>query len=239
MRHLIVLFFAAMLSLATRAQQGQLEVAGSVGATGKVQFYDPAAVGQKKAPTLNLGDIEGTPFWDEHWNPGFLTLRNGNTVKLNELKVNQYSHEVHYLNGTSEMAADGFQVNKIVLMKAKDTTQVLARFEALPDADASTKISFYRVANEGRYRLLELQKATVKTSAYDPSLGKAENRWITKSRYFLTDNGLLQPIGDLDKDKILSLVKADATADAWLKSNKNKLRNEADVVAFLNYWNKK
>jgi len=95
------------------------------------------------------------------------------------------------------------------------------------------------VANEGRYRLLELQKATVKTSAYDPSLGKAENRWITKSRYFLTDNGLLQPIGDLDKDKILSLVKADATADAWLKSNKNKLRNEADVVAFLNYWNKK
>jgi len=239
MRHITLLVCVLMVTMTTWAQQGQIEVAGSIGSTGKVQYYDPAAVGQKKATMLNLGDIEGTPFWDEHWNPGFLTLRTGNTVKLGELKVNQYSHEVHYLNGPSEMAADALQVNKIVLMKAKDTTQVLARFEALSDLEASNKLSFYRVANEGRFRLLELQKATVKTSAYDPSLGKAESRWITKSRYFLTDKDLMQPLGDLDREKILSIVKADATADAWLKSNKNKLKSEADVVAFLNFWNKK
>ena len=232
-------FFAG--ATVTHAQQTQLDVPGTdqSGAYRTVRFYDPAAVGLKKAPTLNLGDIEGTPFWDERWNPGFLTLRNGNTVKLNELKVNQYSHEVHYLNGSTELSADGLQVTKVVLMKAKDTTQVLARFEAMPDQDASNKISFYRVANQGRYRLLELQKATVKTSPYDPSLGKAESRWITKSRYYLSDKDAIQPIGDLDKDKILSIVQADATADAWLKSNKNKLRNETDVVAFLDFWNKK
>jgi hypothetical protein len=228
-------------AFAADAQQGQLEVSGvdETGSVGKVRYYDPAAVGQKKAPLLNMGDIEGTPFWDEHWNPGYLTLRNGSTIKLSEVKVNQYSHEVHYLDGSSEMSADGMQVRKVVLMKAKDTAHVLARFESLPDMDASNKISFYRVANEGRFRLLELQKATVKTSAYDPSLGKAENRWITKSRYVLADKDILQPIGDLDKEKILAIAKSDADTEAWLKSNKNKLKNEADVVAFLNYLNKK
>lgn len=241
MRSTIILGCAIAISASANAQQGQLEVPGTdqSGAFRTVRYNDPAAVGIKKAPVLEMGDIEGTPFWDEKWNPGFLTLRNGNTVRLGELKVNQYSHEVHYLNGATEMSADGLQVIKVVLMKAKDTTQVLAKFEALPDLDGAGKVSFYRVANEGRYRLMELQKATVKTSAYDPSLGKKENRWLTKSRWVIADNTTLEPLGDLDKDKILSMVKADANAEAWLKSNKNKLKNEADVVAFLNYWNKK
>lgn len=241
MRNTTLICVAFAISMSARAQQGQLEVPGTdqSGAYRTVRYNDPAAVGMKKAPVLELGDIEGTPFWDERWNPGFLTLRNGSTVKLNELKVNQYSHEVHYLSNGAEMSADGLQVTKVVLMKAKDTTQVLAKFEALADLDASAKVSFYRVANEGRYRLLELQKATVKTSAYDPSLGKKENRWLTKSRWVIADNALLQPLGDLDKDKILAAVKADANAEAWLRSNKNKLKSESDVVAFLNYWNKK
>ncbi len=241
MRHIFMLSSAIALAFSVHAQQGQLQVPGTdeTGAFRTVRFYDPAAVGIKKAPVLNLGDIEGTPFWDEHWNPGFITLRNGNTVKLGELKVNQYSHEVHYMNGDAEMSADGLQVTKVQLMKAKDTTQVLARFEAYADVDAAGKVCFYRIANEGRYRLLELQKATVKTSAYDPSLGKAESRWLTKSRWVIAENGQLMPLADLDKDKILAFVKADASADAWLKSNRNKMKNEADVTAFLNWWNKK
>jgi len=237
MKRFIFTTCAIALAFCVKAQQGQLDVINPGDHQGVVRFYDPAAVGAKKAEPLALTDIYGTPFWDDHWNPGYLILRNGTAIKLHDIRLNQFSHQVHYLDGADELATDAVNVKKVVLLKAKDTTQLLARFEAFPDLDNEKQFSFYRVANDGKYRLLELQKASVKTSPYDPSMGKAESKWLTKSRYAIAEFDLVHPLSEIDKEKVSEILKADPAAQEWLK--KNKVKNEADLVAFLDQLNKK
>ena len=238
MRRSVLLLFATVLFLNTHAQQGELDVTGTDSRLGgSVHFYDPGAVGSKKARTLALTDIYGTPFWDDHWNPGYLILRNNMVIKLHDIRLNQFSHQVHYLDGSNELVTDAFNVKTVILLKAKDTNQVLAHFEAFPDLDNEQQFSYYRILNDGKYRLVELQKATVKTSPFDPGMGKAESKWLTKSRYAIAEYELLHPLSPLDKEKVSELLKSEPAAMEWLKMN--KVKNEADMIALLGQLNRK
>jgi len=96
-------------------------------------------------------------------------------------------------------------------------------------------MSYYRVANDGKYRLLELQMATVKISPFDPGMGKAESKWLTKSYYAIAEYDLLHPLAAIDKEEVGEILKSEPSAMDWLK--KNKLRNEADLIALLNQVN--
>jgi hypothetical protein len=232
------LIFIAFLSHAI-AQQGTLEVSGASATTyGVVRYSDPATIGQKKAETITYADVYGSPFWDDRWNPGYLILRNGSGVKLDQIRINLLTGQVHYINNSGvELVAEPTTVPKIILFKAKDTSQLLAIFEAFPDLNNNNMLFYYRVANDGKWRLMELQKAEIKVSNYDPLQGKKESRFINKSQYAIGEFNYLHPLSSLEHAKISQELKLDDAAESWLKSNKNKLKNESDVVTFLGYMN--
>ena len=205
---------------------------------GMIMITNTSAIGDKKAKGLTYDDVEGTPFWDEHWNSALLYFKSGAIYKLPKAKLNLYTTEVHYENDKNgELVAETSLIDKIVFLNSKDTSKILAVFAVLPDFVDSKPAGFYRVFNNGAYQLVLLQKNLVKVSPFDPLTGKNTTSFFTKSYYSLYNKGKIIPLKALDKSSILSAIPSNANLEPWIKNSKNKLKSEEDIIAFLNYYN--
>ena len=204
--------------------------------SGMVRITNVSAIGDKKATGLNYEDVEGTPFWDEHWNSAILYFKSGAIYKLPKAKLNLYTAEVHYENEKEgELVAETSLIDKIVFLNSKDTTKILAVFAALPDYIDNKPAGFYRVFNNGAFQLILLQKNLVKVSPFDPLLGKNITSFFTKYYYGIYNNGKTIPLKGLDKNSVLAAIPFNV--EAWVKNTKNKLKSEEDFIALLNYYN--
>jgi hypothetical protein len=206
---------------------------------GHVNVIDPSTIGNKKMELINYSDIEGSPFYNQKWSKAFLYFKNGNLAKVNQVKLNMFSNEVDFINSNNvEMVLDAANFKRLILMKQEDTSRISVIFECYPDMVDSTKgESFYRVLNGGSVQLYTLEKSILKTSEYDPLLGKVSKRFYTKKFYALTIAGAFSPLKYLDKNNILALLNSHQTDEAWLNNNHNKLRSEKDVITFFEFLN--
>jgi hypothetical protein len=241
MRTILFTLTLSLIGIYATAQQGTLDVvAPHGGAYGVVRFTDPGSIGQKKAETITYADVEGTPFWDDHWTPAYLILRSNATVKLEKVKLNIFTGQVHYIDSSgTELVTDPSFVPRLILLKPKDTTKVFASFEAFPDVTDNNTLFYYRVMNEGKFRLVHLQRSTIKSSDYDPLQGKKESRFTNIDFYAIAEYRYLHPVRILDHDRIADELGFKPEDEKWLKDSHNKLKSESDVVAFLNYLNAK
>jgi len=205
---------------------------------GMVRVTNVSAIGDKKATGLTYEDVEGTPFWDEHWNSAILYFKSGAIYKLPKAKLNLYTSEVHYENENgSELVAETNLIDKIAFLDSKDATKILAVFAALPDYIDNKPAGFYRVFNNGAYQLILLQKNLVKVSPYDALLQKSTTSFFKKTYYGIYNNGKTIPLKSLDKNSIIAALPFNASVEPWIKNTKNKLKSEEDFIALLNYYN--
>ncbi len=205
---------------------------------GMIRVTNVGAIGDKKATGLTYEDVEGTPFWDDHWNTALLYFKSGVIYKLPKAKLNLYTAEVHYANDKDgELVAETSLIDKIVFLNSKDATKILAVFAVIPDYIDNKPAAFFRVFNNGAYQLIQLQKNLVKVSPYDPLLGKNITSFFTKSYYGIYNNGKTIPLKGLDKNSVLAVVPLNAGVEPWIKNTKNKLKSEEDMIALINYYN--
>jgi len=234
---LVVLFFSAT-NLNAQTLTIDISNPGEGPSAGMVRVTNIGAIGDKKATGLTYEDVEGTPFWDEHWNAALLYFKSGPIYKLPKAKLNLYTSEVHYTNDKDgELVAETSLIDKIVFLDSKDATKVLAVFALLPDFIDNKPFAFYHVYNNGAYQLILLQKNLVKVSPFDPLTGKNATSFFTKSYYGIYNNGKTIPLKSLDRNSILSVVPFNANVEPWIKNTKNKLKSEQDLISFLNYYN--
>jgi hypothetical protein len=205
---------------------------------GMIMITNSSAIGDKKAKGLTYEDVEGTPFWDEHWNSAILYFKSGAIYKLPKAKLNLYTTEVHYENEKDgELVAETSLIDKIVFLNSKEASKILAVFAVLPDYIDNKPAGFFRVFNNGAYQLILLQKNLVKVSPFDPLTGKNQTSFFTKSYYGIYTNGKTIPLKSLDRNSILSVLPFNANVEPWIKNSKNKLKSEEDIIALLNYYN--
>ena len=205
---------------------------------GMVRVTNVGAIGDKKVAGLAYEDVEGTPFWDEHWKPAILYFKSGAIYKLPKAKLNLYTSEVHYTNEKEgELVAETSLIDKIIFFDSKDSSKISAVFAVLPDYIDNKPAGFYRVFNNGAYQLILLQKNLVKVSPYDPLLGKNITSFFKKYYYGLYNNGKTIPLKSLDKNSVLAAVPYNTSVQPWIKNTKNKLKSEEDFTALLNYYN--
>jgi hypothetical protein len=205
---------------------------------GMVRVTNVGAIGDKKVAGLAYEDVEGTPFWDEHWKPAILYFKSGAIYKLPKAKLNLYTSEVHYTNEKEgELVAETSLIDKIIFFDSKDSSKISVVFAVLPDYIDNKPAGFYRVFNNGAYQLILLQKNLVKVSPYDPLLGKNITSFFKKYYYGLYNNGKTIPLKSLDKNSVLAAVPYNTSVQPWIKNTKNKLKSEEDFTALLNYYN--
>lgn len=239
MKHFLffLCFFIACQSI--QSQQLSIDITAMKNADfSTISVYDPAKYGGRSSKSLSYEDIEGTPFLDEHWNKGMVIAKNGQTHMFQQIRINLYSHEMHYLDSTGlELSIDGDRIQTIYSFNKKDSTQLAEVYVALPDFVDSKPFALYRVFNNGTYQLLRLQKRYVQTDPYDPRLAKTISRFYQKTFYAFYHLGRILPLKSLSQTDFEKVIPLDANSSTWLSQHKNKLRSEHDVVDFLTYFN--
>jgi len=231
-----------ILSYPAMSQQQVLDVSdpsSTGGNYGSIRFYDPSTLGIHSEEKTNYSDIDGSPFWDDHWNAAHLYMKNGGVVKVGQVKINLYSNEIYYIHNGVELVAEKGSVQQVLLFKRQDTSKVLALFEYYPDIfnKNNPSPSYYQVLNTGKVRLLLLHTSMINTSPYDPITGKAQKSFFTKTYFALSNEGNVSPLKSLDHANLFSILYPDAASEAWLSKNNNKLKNETEVLSFLNFYN--
>ena len=240
MRIFLLLAAIAHTSMHAWAQQGQLDVVGTHPAgTGSVRYFDPAAsLGPQKYETLTYAEVEGSPFLDPRWSKGSLEVSTGKPIPFGQMKYDAYASEVHYIDAQGQELAVGIpQAHRFVLMSPNDPAVVSGKFEAMMDMFNEDKRTYYRVLNEGKYRLVVLHRCTIKKGNFDPLLGKKELHFITRTWYGIAEFEYIHPIFILDKDRVDKELKFTSDQQKWLKDHHNKLKSEAEVIDFLLYLN--
>ena len=229
-----------MLAMTVLAQQGQLDIVGTHPAGyGRVRFFDPAAtLGGPKIDSFSYAEVEGSPFLDDRWASGSLQMIDGKSIPFARMRYNSYNGEVHYMDAQGqEMAAGVQQLHGFTIMKPKNAAELNGRFEAMTDMFSDDRRSFYRILNDGKFRLVVLDRTTVKKTNFDPLLGKRELHFVNRVWYGIAEYEYIHPIFILDHDRISKELELKPEQEKWLKEHRNSLKNEADVIAFLTYLN--
>ncbi|MBS1506127.1 MAG: hypothetical protein JSS79_05740 [Bacteroidetes bacterium] len=234
MRLFLGLIFVANL---VQAQAPTLDVSGGgTGASGYVKFYDPTALG-KKADKLEYSDVRGNCFWESDWSPAVLIIKNGKGIKMPQVKLNFYSNEVHYTDpkGT-EYTATIEQIRKILIYEKNDTSKIRAVFMPFASFNPRSK-GYAQILSDGKIIFLKKTTTELVKDKYDPMLGKSEVRFVSTTDYFLIQNRVLAPLKKLNKQSLMENISPAESDELWLKENKNKLKSEEEIAAFLNYRN--
>jgi hypothetical protein len=232
----LLLIFLTVSSIC-QAQLQSLDISNSAIGSGTTRFNNFAELGQKNTNKVDYSEIRGNCFWDKEWNPAILVLKNGTAIKLRKVKLNFNTNDIHYIDnkGTELVAQNGFK--KVFFFDRNDTTKLLAVFQSLVGFKVNDVDAYAQLLTEGKIQLLKRTKATLIKGEEDPMLGRPDLKFITETQYYLEEGSSISQLKTINKASLFSLIKPTNEDETWLKANKNKLKNESDIVAFLTYRN--
>jgi hypothetical protein len=207
--------------------------------TQMVRYNDPATIGRKNVD-VDYRDVGGRYLWSNDWSPAMIIMKGGNATKMRSVRLNLYSNEIHYLTSEGEMAAGIEKVRRVIVYSnsPSDSTTIVGAFDVFPNL-ATRKECFNEIMNEGSIQLLRRATVTIKKERFDPATGKDEFYFHSTYEYFVRNEKILKPLKSFGKNNIFEVVPQASSEEAWLSSNKNKLRKSEDVVDFFTYLNKK
>jgi hypothetical protein len=210
---------------------------------GKIELVSPSALGTQTPEGIDYSNISGSPFWSADWNMALLFLSENSAVKKNKVKLNFFTGEVHYMDEAGqELAAQTGLVKKIIFFDNKDTSKIAAVFQTFTDINKKTVYNteieqpFCQVLNIGKVELLKLTLVTQRQAVNVP-LGKTVYSFHSNESYYLVKDNIVSPLKNLNKENILTPLTSTPAVEEWLTANKNKLKNEKDVINFLAFYN--
>lgn len=231
MRLFLVLFFCA--TSFCQAQLQSFEYANTtIGSGGFVRFNNFAALGQKSEDKIDYSDVRGNCFWDSEWNPAILILKSGKGFKLPNAKLNLYTNDVHYLdNKGAELVAQN-KVQNIIFYDRKDTTKLKAVFQQLAGFKIKDIDFYVQLLVDGEIKFLKRKEVKL-TKSKDIMLDHPDLKFSSDIHYYIDENGELTLLKSISKENLFSIIKSTQEDEDWLRENKNKLKTEAEVIAFL------
>jgi hypothetical protein len=189
-------------------------------------------------------NVQGKYLWDKDWHRAAVQMKPGNIFRLKAIKVNFLTNELHYPEGADEMAVPVDNMKRIVMFSndtGGDTTKIDATFLVLVDpADKNKKQVLFELLTNGNIQLLKQTKVGTNKMRVDPIVGQSETILFYQSlTYYIKRGDTMTPLKGLNKSTVMGAVPEAEANNDWLSANKNKLKKEEDVVAFLTYLNSK
>lgn len=231
-------FFGLMwvISFDLVAQNLSFDVNGAgIGATGVVRFNDPSLMGEKSVAKVDYSDIRGNCFLDSKWSPAVVRLNNKAVVKFSKARLNLYTNDIHYLDQTGlEFAANSKVVDYIQLLDSEDTTKIVLSLKKLL---VDGRESFFLELTTGRIVLLKRTLVTLFKGEYDVTRAKNDFRFVKKVDYFLKVDAKINQLNALTKASVSAHIPLSNDSESWLIANRNKLKSEASLIEFLEYYN--
>ena len=206
-----------------------------IGANGVVRFNDPSLMTEKSGVKIDYSDVRGNCFLNKEWMPALIKLKSGSSVKFSNCKFNLMTSDIHYLNNEGvELVAESKIVNLIFLFDQRDTTKIVSTLKQIRQDGQE---SFFQFMNNGKIVLLKKSVVSLFKGDYDLSRAKNDFRFVRKDDYFILESKTINSLTNLNKESLSKYLPINRASVDWLKTNKNKLKDEIQIVNFLNYYN--
>lgn len=238
MRILVFIICFVVFYYTTSAQDRSVEFANPLNSYGLTYIHETnlTSLGNKPENNLNYGDIIGSAFWDDKWHKAIIICGQNRIFTVQKVKLNLYTNDVYYVDDKGREMIVSNVVNKVLFYNDEDSTKPSAVFEKFSSLEGAENTGFYQSLNTGNTRLLKLTTVKIE-NGFDPLIGKSTHRFSSKYNYCIYFNNTVSTIYKLNKDNIFKVINPSDKIKSWLKSNDNQLKNEAQVVKFLEYYN--
>ncbi len=152
------------------------------------------------------------------------------------MKLNLYTNDIHYLDDKGVELVAQCRAKNIVFFQRNDTTKLLAVFQRLDGFKIKDIDSYGQLLVDGKFKLLKRKEVRL-TKSKDTMLDHPDLRFQSEINYFIDENGTVSLLKSISKVNLFSILTSTEEDEAWLKANKNKIKNELELMAYLAYRN--
>lgn len=233
MKKLLVLaYFVLFTGTMLIAQRNTISTTGKWGQ----QLFISDVNGQ--AFTNRYDGIVGNVYDQSDYRLAKITLKDGRVYNDVSARINLLEHEVNFIasNGQEGYLGKGM-ATEIVYTVPKANGQDLQVFQCgFPPIDNQNRISFYQILYNGKTSLLKSVYKSIQERNNDMS-GERYKEFATYENIYLLKDGVMTRIKK-DKSAILVLLQDKAQGvKLFVEEQKLNLKNEADLVTLIKYYN--
>ena len=183
-------------------------------------------------------DIAGSPYFNDRWNYGVVTLKTNAIYKKNALRLDVLNQEIHYLSETNtEMSVAARYAKELVLTDSVKALVTQYHFQSgFPAIDNHDENFLYQVLTKGHLTLLMALKKNVVTEKNDFS-GETHREYRSYEQLYICADGVMQRFKK-DKAFILGLMTSqrDKIA-AFTKNTQPDYHSIEDIKKIIDYYN--
>lgn len=167
-----------------------------------------------------------------------ITLKDGRVYQDVKARINLLEHEVNFIasNGQEGYLGKGM-ATELVYTMPKEFGQDLQVFQCgFPPIDNQNRISFYQILLNGKTSLLKSVYKSIQERNNEMS-GERYKEFATYENMYLLKDGVMSRIKK-DKSSVLALLQDKAQGvKLFVEEQKLNLKNEADLVSLIKYYN--
>lgn len=180
-------------------------------------------------------EIEGSPYYNENWQPGYFIKSNGKATAGYPMRFNIQKNQLEFKFDENTPYIASPKPIKGFVLRGEDRPDVYFQkgFE-IPDEDIN-RGTFLQVLHEGRTKLLRHHQVTFhKGHTKDMFTGKYTDKYVSKSDYYLMDaKGEAKRVKLKEKDILNKLESHEDQLQSFIEKNRLNLKKEEDVVTLL------
>ena len=182
--------------------------------------------------------INGSGYDQTEYQLAKITLKDGRVYNDVKARINLLEHEVNFIasNGQEGYLGKGM-ASEIAYIDSKTETQVIKVFQCgFPPIDNQNRISFYQILLNGKTSLLKSVYKSIQERNNDMS-GERFKEFATYENMYLLKEGTMSRIKK-DKSSLLVMFQDKKEAIAkYMEDQKINLKNEAHLIALVQYYN--
>jgi hypothetical protein len=188
---------------------------------------------------LSEKDAKGSPFWNQNWWQGQITMSNGSKVDHVRLKISTYplaELNLKKVEGDSiVLALQKFKSAYLINPNNQDTV-IFKKIQS----NNNFQGELMRVIHEGRYPILARQSSILlsATGTNTSNIGRSHDEFLQKTEYFLhhPELGTLIKIKLTKKALLHFFPGKDAELSAFIHSNQLNVEKEKDAARLAAYY---
>jgi hypothetical protein len=198
----------------------------SISSNAQIYIQD---VDGKPLSERNATDIVGSPFLNNEFIDGKVTLTNGNKYENIPLKYSAFKDELYFKN-----PKDGSLLSFVVPVKDFELLG-LTYICGLPAIDDFTDKSFYALIADGKMKLLiKNYKIILENKPFDSAT--IEKKFEDIKMYYVLKDGKMIRFKPSKKDLLMIFADKNSEIDNYLKKEKIDFKNNADLAKVFEYY---
>jgi hypothetical protein len=174
-------------------------------------------------------DITGSPFLNDEFINGKVTLTNGKKYENVALKYSAYKDELYFKN-----PKDNSLLSFVVAVKEFELSG-LKYITGLPAVDNFTEKSFYVLLTNGKTKLLvKNYKTILQSKPYNsPTI---EKKFEDYKSYYIFKDGIMKRFKPSKKEFMQIFAEKSSEIDSYLKKEEIDFKNNADLAKVFEYY---